>query len=393
MDMHSLRSTHAESEPRFFNLVRANDRRSFEKIVKSEGVQVVNEYTAQLKELFLIDHPELLGSHDALALFEEQREKLTAKTPEWQQGMWVYFPWIHTLVHILSNEEFQRVRLSRNRNLITESEQQRLYNSTVGIVGLSIGMSAALTIALQGVSRKMKLADFDSLELSNLNRIPSGVHMLGISKVNIAARHIYLLNPYADLELYPKGLEKSSMSAFFKGVDVVVDEADSFTMKQQMREYAKKRRIPLVSGADVGERAVISIERYDTDPATKPFHGRITISQKDSANMDKKTIGGLIAQSVGLENHGTRMLTWPKQLGRAGGIVSFPQLGGTALLNATAVAYAVRCILLGIPVLNDQRCIALDEIFLESTYLGAERKDQKNALGEFMHLFGIEGLQ
>jgi hypothetical protein len=61
----------------------------------------------------------------------------------------------------------QKERTKRNRYLITEQEQQRL----LGIVGLSTGSVALEALLREGVGGIYRLADFDSFELSNGNRM------------------------------------------------------------------------------------------------------------------------------------------------------------------------------------------------------------------------------
>ncbi len=66
------------------------------------------------------------------------------------------------------------MRLDRNRNLITAEEQDRLGLLRIGIVGLSVGHAIAYILAQEGLCGQLRLADFDDLELSNLNRVPAG---------------------------------------------------------------------------------------------------------------------------------------------------------------------------------------------------------------------------
>ncbi|HRF79656.1 MAG TPA: hypothetical protein PL070_06180, partial [Flavobacteriales bacterium] len=90
-------------------------------------------------------------------------------------GVWVFYPWADRLVHLLDEPEFALVRTDRNRNKITREEQAELATKKVGVIGLSVGQSVSLTLALERSFGEIRLADFDTLELSNLNRIRSGV--------------------------------------------------------------------------------------------------------------------------------------------------------------------------------------------------------------------------
>ncbi|MGW3312396.1 hypothetical protein ACWDG9_38105 [Streptomyces sp. NPDC001073] len=66
-------------------------------------------------------------------------------------GRWVWYPWSGRLVHVLAEEEFRLVRTDRNRDKITREQQQVLLRRRVGVIGLSVGSSAALALAMEGV--------------------------------------------------------------------------------------------------------------------------------------------------------------------------------------------------------------------------------------------------
>lgn len=101
---------------------------------------------------------------------------------------WAYYPWRRMVVAILGLRGFRAVRLDRNRHLITAEEQRALHALRVGVVGLSAGHAIAYTLAAEGACGTLRLADFDKIELSNLNRVPVGVFDIGLNKAMIAAR-------------------------------------------------------------------------------------------------------------------------------------------------------------------------------------------------------------
>lgn len=73
-------------------------------------------------------------------------EQYLGNRPVEEQGVWVYYPWKKTLVHLLDRDEFVFLRTNRNRNKITEEEQQILSKKAVGIVGLSVGQQHVMEI-------------------------------------------------------------------------------------------------------------------------------------------------------------------------------------------------------------------------------------------------------
>lgn len=107
-----------------------------------------------------------------------------------EASRWAYYPWRRAVVAVLGPRGYRAVRLDRNRNNITPAEQDRLTALRIGVAGLSVGHVIAHTLAAQGLCGTIRLADFDHLELSNLNRVPASVFDLGINKACVAARRI-----------------------------------------------------------------------------------------------------------------------------------------------------------------------------------------------------------
>ncbi len=376
-------------EPVLFNLSIAGDQEKFQALISSGDIQQIsNDYEEQQKELFGVNNP----SHVYLPTFKEEfaeyYQSLSTENPLWQHGRWVYYSWRHLASHILEDVDYQLVRTARNKNLITKEEQEKFYNATIGIGGLSVGSSVAFAIVLSGGGKRLKLADMDELALSNTNRVLSGAPSLGMRKVEMAARTIYEMNPYAEVELYPEGLTPENIEAFCSDLDIVIDEIDNLAVKYLIREQAKKRRIPVVMAADNGDNAVIDVERYDLDPETKFFHGRMgEVSYDMLKNLDKFGIGKMITKHVGPENVTERMQQSLMAMGKT--IVSWPQLGIAAMVNGAAVAYCVRKILNGQPIENNRALISLDEKLVPE-YNETEQMDYRKKLAiDFAKMFGL----
>jgi len=382
----------AGSTPTIFDLKKAGDRRKIEHLLASRGIQhVVDDFKEQLHELFSVENPTRVYTPNFQNEFEAYLKNLVKKTPLAEYGRWAYFPWISTLSHILEDKDFQRVRTARNRNLINEKEQEKFYNAIIGIGGLSVGNSVALAIVLQGGGRHIRLADFDRLALSNTNRVRAGVDSLGLPKVEMTARQIYLLNPYAKVEIFPEGLTTKNIHKFFAGppkLDIVVDELDNIAVKFLIREQAKKHRLAVVMAADNGDNAVIDVERYDLNLNTPFFYGRLgKVTYEGLTKLDKFGVGKTIVKHIGLENVPERMLLSFSEMGKT--IVSWPQLGGAALLNGSAVAYCVRKILNNQPLERNRALLSLDEKLVPNYNSSVNKKKRKRAAEVFKKIFGL----
>jgi hypothetical protein len=378
------------STPLFFDLGKPADADRLNGLFAEGGIRrVSDDYKEQLLELYGVNNPSLVYAPGFKEKFEEYYAGLEKEQEIMKRGNWVYFPWSSTLVHILPEADFQSVRTARNKNLINADEQSKFYNSTIGIAGLSVGSSVALAIAMGGGAKRLKLADMDRLALSNTNRILTGVDNLGVPKVELAARKIYEINPYAQVELFPYGLTKDSIGSFFDGLDIVIDEIDSLAFKYLIRVEAQKRGIAVVMAADNGDNAVVDVERYDLDGATPFFHGRMgdDVSFEMLSGLDKFGIGKMITKHVGPENVTERMQQSLMEMGKT--IVSWPQLGGAALVNGAAVAYCVRKILNDQPLETNRALVSMDEKLVPG-FGSPEQVAHRRQISEaFKKIFGL----
>ncbi|MHB8710094.1 MAG: ThiF family adenylyltransferase [Minisyncoccota bacterium] len=385
----TLRHQETASKPIIFDLSRSGDCTHFEALLKEGTIkQISDDYEEQQRELFGIKNPSRVYAPGFEEAFQEHYRSLSVAKPLSEDGRWAYFPWRYLAAHILPEEEYRLVRTARNQNLITKEEQEKFYNATIGIGGLSVGSSVAFAIALGGGGKRMKLADMDRLALSNTNRVLAGADRLGMLKVEIVARTVYETNPYVEIELYPDGLTPENIEQFFDGLDIAIDEIDNLAVKCLIREQAKKHRIAVVMAADNGDNAVVDIERYDLDPQPEFFHGRMgEVSYEMLKGLDKFGIGKMITKHVGPENVTERMQQSLVEIGKT--IVSWPQLGGAALVNGAAVAYCVRKILNGQPLETNRALVSLDEKLVPgyTTPEAAARRQKISA--DFAKGFGL----
>jgi molybdopterin/thiamine biosynthesis adenylyltransferase len=257
---------------------------------------------------------------------------------------WAYYPWRRTVVAVLGPRAFRAVRLDRNRNMITAEEQTRLGALRVGVAGLSVGHVIAHTLAAQGLCGELRLADFDRIELSNLNRVPATVLDLGLNKAEVAARRIAELDPYVHVRVLDAGLTADSIDEFLDGLDVVVEECDSLDMKALVRQGARARRIPVLMATS--DRGLLDVERFDLEPQRPILHGLL-------GDMDFARVAGMTSREkvphmlrfLEAEELSPRVLASVVEIDRT--LSTWPQVTGDVVLGATAIAEAVRRIGLG----------------------------------------------
>lgn len=278
-------------------------------------------------------------------------------------GRWVYYPWSGRLVHLLPPEEFRELRLDRNKYKITPEEQARLANFCVGIVGLSVGNAVAIALALEEACGHLKLADFDRLDLSNMNRLRAGVSAIGLPKTVLVARQIYEFNPYARLSLFPQGITAQNLDEFLLGtprLHAVVDECDDLAMKIRLRERARALRLPVLM--ETSDRGMMDVERFDLEPARPLLHGLIgDIKAADiGPELSNEEKVRYILPLVGVETISTRAAASMVEIKET--ISTWPQLGSEVALGGAIVTAAVRRLALGQPLPSSRHYIDVEAI-------------------------------
>lgn len=277
-------------------------------------------------------------------------------------GRWVHYPWSGRLLHLLPPEDFQSLRLSRNLYKNTPDEQARLAQLTIGVVGLSAGAAAVQALVLEGIGGHLKLADFDRLELSNLNRVRAGVHDVGQLKAVVIARQVLEIDPYLRITLYPHGITRDSVDAFLGGaapVDVVVEECDSLAIKLLLRERARARGLPVVM--ETSDRGMLDVERFDLEPDRPILHGRLgSLGAHALERLPASARLAVAAQVVGAETVSTRLAASAMEIGHT--ITTWPQLGSEVMLGGASVTAALRRIGLGQPLVSGRRYVDLDAV-------------------------------
>lgn len=252
---------------------------------------------------------------------------------------WIYLPWSNVALHLPGPKALWRLRTDRNRHKLREDEQEAMLGRTIGVVGMSVGSSAAFTVAQEGLCGALRLADFDRLEITNLNRLAGSIADLGSPKVEIAARRIAELDPYLPVSLYEDGVDATNVDEFICDLDVVVEECDSLDVKLRVRETAARHHVPVLM--ETSDRGLLDVERYDLEPDRQPFHGLLgdqSVDQLGSLSTDDKVpyILGILESRELSPKMAASMVEIDATTS------SWPQLASDVALGSALVAAAVR---------------------------------------------------
>jgi molybdopterin/thiamine biosynthesis adenylyltransferase len=362
-------------EPQILRLNVPRDETLFNSLIAEGKVAYVHdEITGQLQELIKSQNPSVkIAAPDYEALINDHLNG----TPLQQYGVWVYYPWSRKLVHLLDEDEFVEVRTNRNQFKITRAEQHTLKQKKIGIVGLSVGQSIALTLAMERTCGEIRLADFDTAELSNLNRLRTGLHNMGVNKTVIAAREILEIDPYIKVKLFHDGLHKQNMDEFFTGggkLDLFVEVCDGLDIKIESRYKARELQIPVVM--DTNDRGMLDVERFDIEPDRAILHGLADglnpDNIKDLSNEDKIPY---ILKMVGAETISTRLKASMMEVQQS--INTWPQLASSVVLGGALTTDVCRRILLNQFHESGRYYIDLEDLVKDKEPEGSSQPDQE----------------
>ncbi len=351
--------------------------------------QIFDRYTELLEDVFLLRNPKFRFDKNYQSDLNDFLETHKQDQTMDDCGKWFYFPWSNELVHFLEEPLHLEMRTGRNKNLILKEEQEKYYNSSVAIAGLSVGSHIASVLTMTGGPKNLHLADLDTISGSNLNRIRTKTSAVGSNKAILVARQIYEVNPYAQITIYPKGITEGNLQKFIQNTDLIIEEMDQPYFKLKIREAAKASKIPLIMGTDNGDNIFVDIERYDTNPDLSIFNGLAgDITSDKLKSLSPKELPRTAARLAGAELATTRMQESVLEVGKT--LYSWPQLGTAANLCGSVVAYIVRKILLKTSNIQSGRYeINLDSI-LENDYTAPENINyRKTKTDKFLKRIGL----
>ena len=177
---------------------------------------------------------------------------------------------------MLSDQELLRYSRQILLPQIDVDGQLRLKQGRVLIVGLGgLGSPVSLYLAAAGVG-ELHLADFDTVDLTNLQRqIVHDSNSVGQSKVDSAMARLSALNPDVRLVPHARALDEDSLAAAVAAVDLVLDCTDNFGTREAVNAACVAAGKPRVSGAAIRLEGQLSVfdPRRDDSPCYHCLYG------------------------------------------------------------------------------------------------------------------------
>lgn len=302
-------------------------------------VQVLDIYADSLTELFFIEHPHLKKTTPNV------EKQLSAYLKESKvSDSWIYVPWRNILIHTVEESAYFKLRTARNKNVINVEEQTNYRNIRVGIIGLSIGSVLLSSLVYTGGPKQIKLADFDTIEITNLNRMKGTLLDVTKNKAEVAAQNSWEIDPFMNLDVWTNSITKENIEDFILGnpqIDIFIDSMDSLELKVIARQLCKKAGITCLMATSNGDSEILDVERFDLEPDRLPFHGRLgdikaeDLAYASQAEWIKKALQ-IVDESILTE----RVKQSIMELGKS--LAGVPQLSTTLQISGAMISYAIR---------------------------------------------------
>lgn len=336
--------------PQIIKLERG-DTRVVEAWRDQPGIRVVDNITAYTDEI-AETHPSVV---------DELSEGVS-------YGNWVYDPTSRTVDHLPDAQSFFELRTSRFSPRITPEEQINLGRVRYAALGMSVGSSAVEAAFRAGIGSGpgglTVIMDPKEIKPSNLGRIGTGRHDVGVPKVVSLARRLSSLDPYSKIMPIQAEFDAHTMADLEAlDLDALIEEMDNTHAKVLSRYLAMRQEMPVFMGADLLDANAVSVERYDQlqpdGTLLPPFGGRVPrgifegiLNGGIKPNGEPVTPQDMIAATVGIagydaiSNASPELLKYHMQV-MNGELPGIPQYNTTVNVGSAAIAVALREAMLG----------------------------------------------
>ena len=174
--------------------------------------------------------------------------------------------------------------------------QQTLLDSTMLLIGMGgLGSPSAMYLAAAGVGHLI-IADFDTVEISNLQRqVIHHTDDIGKYKVDSAKEKMLAINPAIKVTTI-KDLNDENLNSWVSKVDIVLDGTDNFDTRFKVNQACVEEKTPLVSAAVIRFEGQLSV--FKGYEANQPCYQ--CLYSKEGNNDENCTDNGILAPVSGV---------------------------------------------------------------------------------------------
>jgi len=148
--------------------------------------------------------------------------------------------------------------LTRTRVLLGDEKVKKITNLKLVIFGVGGVGSYALEAVVRAGVKEVILIDYDTINITNLNRqLIATTENLGELKVNAAAKRIKNINPEIKVTVFPLKVDEENVFKFIPlDTDYVIDAIDDIKGKTSIIKYCVENNIKIISSMGTGNRTM-----------------------------------------------------------------------------------------------------------------------------------------
>ena len=207
-------------------------------------------------------------------------------------------------------------------NVIGKDNYELLRSKKILLVGIGGVGGYALECLVRSGIEQITIADFDTIEITNLNRqIISTQHNINCLKVDEAKKRAESINSNIDIKIYAEKLTSVNIEDFLSdNYDYIIDACDDVSLKCEMIKIASKRRLNIISCMGTGNRLhpencqISKLKNTQNDPLAKKM--RYILGKED-----KKYLETFVVWSSEI----------PKRVEKLGTVCPVPMAAGSIL--------------------------------------------------------------
>lgn len=144
--------------------------------------------------------------------------------------------------------------------------QERLSRGRVAVAGLGgLGSNVAFALARIGVGH-LHLVDFDTVDLTNLNRQQYFMEHVGLYKTDALRTELARINPYLEIRTHCVRVTEDNLEALFREEDIIceafdVPEAKAMLVNGILERFPEKKLVAASGMAGFGSGNLIRTRR------------------------------------------------------------------------------------------------------------------------------------
>jgi len=200
---------------------------------------------------------------------------------------------------MLSDAEM--LRYSRHLLLqdVGEQGQKQLKDSKALIIGKGgLGSPAALYLAAAGVGT-LVIADFDFLEVSNLQRqIAYTSDGIGNDKVLLMKERLEQINPEIRVRCINREMSKEQLLMELMMVNLVLDCTDNMATRQMINASCVEAKVPLIVGAAIRFEGQLMFFEHG-EPEAACYHCLFPSDEEQTLNCSNSGVLGPVVGTIG----------------------------------------------------------------------------------------------